>query len=322
MTFPLGSLRAEASPSSGSADTATYTRNPRKRKAQAPQPARWRTQLGIALGGVLWLLALLAMASHNAADPAWSTSGTPGVTRNWAGTVGAYFSDLLLWAFGFSAWWFLFVSARAWLGALARLLRDDAGAAPADPDRPRWLFWLGLVLLLAASCSLEYTRLYHWESRLPGLHAGGVLGYSIAPLSMKALGFAGSGVLWIAALLVGLSLTLKFSWLAVAERIGAWIEGWRELRQERIERAEDRRIGERALREREHVFEVERQIAIDQAPIVIEPHDQRDPGIEARHQGTPEAAVQRAQRHQAAAGRSARCGARPRSRRSRPSRWR
>jgi S-DNA-T family DNA segregation ATPase FtsK/SpoIIIE len=271
MTFPLGSLRAEAGPSSGPADAGTYTRSSRKRKVQAPQPVRWRLQLGIALGGVLWLLALLAMASHNASDPAWSTTGSQSVTHNWAGYVGARFSDLAFFAFGFSAWWLLIVSLRAWLGGLARLLRDESGAGAAgDADRPQWLFWLGLALLLAASCSLEHTRLYQWESRLPG-HAGGALGYLIAPLSMKALGFAGSGVLWIAALLVGLSLTLKFSWLAVAERVGAWIEGLRELRQERIERAEDRRIGERALREREHVFETERQVAIDQAPIVIEP---------------------------------------------------
>jgi len=270
MTFPLGSLRAEAGSSAGPAATGTYTRSARKRKAQAPQPVRWRTQLGIVLAAVVWLLALLAMASHNAADPAWSTSGSQAVTRNWAGYFGARFSDLVFFAFGFSAWWLLLVSLRAWLGALARLLRDDTGSPADDPDRPKGLFWLGLALLLAASCSLEYTRLYQWESHLPG-HAGGVLGYLLAPLSMKALGFAGSGVLWIAALLVGLSLTLKFSWLAVSERIGAWVDGLRELRQERIDRAEDRRIGERAMREREHVFETERQVAIDQVPIVIEP---------------------------------------------------
>ena len=34
------------------------------------------------------------------------------------------------------------------------------------------------ALLLAASSSLEWTRLYHWESRVPGQHAGGVLPYA------------------------------------------------------------------------------------------------------------------------------------------------
>ena len=105
MTFPLGSLRAEAGSSAGPADTGTYTRGARKRKTHAPQPARWRAQLAIVLGAVVWLLALLAMASHNAADPAWSTSGSQPVTRNWAAYVGARFSDLAFFAFGFSAWW-------------------------------------------------------------------------------------------------------------------------------------------------------------------------------------------------------------------------
>ena len=130
-------MRAEAGPSAGSADADTYTRSPRKRKAQAaPQPARWRTQLAIVLGAVVWLLALLAMASHNAADPAWSTSGSQTIARNWAGYVGARFSDLAFFSFGFSAWWLLIVSLRAWLGGLARLLRDESGSPPADGHGP------------------------------------------------------------------------------------------------------------------------------------------------------------------------------------------
>ncbi len=85
------------------------------------------------------------------------------------------------------------------------------------------------------------------------------------------LGFAGSGVLWIAALVVGMSLTLGFSWLALAERIGSVIDGLRERRQLHKEQAEDRRIGEAALVEREQEVEVERQEVVDHLPLVIEP---------------------------------------------------
>src|SRR3989442_752134 len=100
--------------------------------------------------------------------------------------------------------------------------------------------------------------------------AGVVLGYALGKTSMQWLGFAGSGVLWIAALVAGVSMALRFSWLRVAERIGEAIEGLREKRQERIERAEDIRLGELALREREHVVEVERHVIEDHVPIVIE----------------------------------------------------
>jgi S-DNA-T family DNA segregation ATPase FtsK/SpoIIIE len=267
MTFPLGSLGSGAS--AAGADGA-YLRKPARASAaaaHAPTPA-WRAQMAVLVGAALWLLALLALATHDAGDAAFSTSGTSLVTRNRAGVVGAWFSDLAYFVFGYSAWWIMAATLRAWLGALARLLRSDA-ATPA-PRLARWPFWVGLALLLAASCALEWTRLYRWEAHLPD-QAGGVLGVMLGPLSMKWLGFAGSGVLWIASLLAGVSLAFRFSWLALAEAIGARLEGVREQRASRSERAEDQRLGAAALREREHVVEVEKQLQDEHLPIVIEP---------------------------------------------------
>jgi S-DNA-T family DNA segregation ATPase FtsK/SpoIIIE len=71
-------------------------------------------------------------------------------------------------------------------------------------------------------------------------------------------------------LVAGRALAFGFSWVRLAERIGVWVDSLRERRVERIERAEDHRLGEQALREREHVVEVEHQLAEDHAPIVIE----------------------------------------------------
>ena len=42
---------------------------------------------------------------------------------------------------------------------------------------------LGMVLVLAASTALEWTRLYQWEPNIAGGHAGGVLGYSLGVAS-------------------------------------------------------------------------------------------------------------------------------------------
>jgi S-DNA-T family DNA segregation ATPase FtsK/SpoIIIE len=256
MSFPLGSLGAQgASLAQGAA---------------APG-SRWRLQLGVLFGGVAWLLALLALVTHSAADPAWSTSGLGPEVANRVGVLGAWFSDLVLFLFGHSAWWGLLIGARVWLGALAQLLRGPSAPASAiAPARPAWWFWAGVALLFAASCSLEWTRLYRWEAGLPGGHAGGVLGHALGGFSMRMLGFTGSGVLWIAALLVGMSLALRFSWTTVAERLGALLEGLRERRQAKIERAEDIRLGEVALREREQGVETERVHLDEHAPLVIE----------------------------------------------------
>jgi len=251
MTFPLGSLRGDAAGAAG---------------AKTTPPLRLRSQLLLIAGSIAWLLALLAMLTHHAGDPGFSTSGDGETLRNWVGLAGAWGSDFLLFMFGHSAWWLLIVGARVGLASLARQLRghpvpDDVGATAR--------LWFGLAVLLAASCALEWTRLYRFEPLLPG-HAGGVLGYTLGPLSMKWLGFAGSGVLWIAALVVGASLALRFSWLRVAESVGAFAESLRERRQERIERAEDVRLGLEAQRERDERAEVERQIVEDHLPIVIE----------------------------------------------------
>lgn len=265
MTFPLGSLRSDGAPH-------TFATAPGRGDAPMHPPAGWRAQLVLLVTGVLWLLAVLALATHNAADPAFSTSGSAGLPLNKAGAAGAWFSDLAYFVFGYSVWWAAAVSLRAWLGALARVLRSDTGApqAPVAAPRPAWLFWVGLALLLAASSSLEWTRLYQWEGRVAGGHAGGAVGYTLGAWTQNLLGFAGSGVLWIAALVAGVALSLQFSWLRLAERIGAWIESLREKRVERIERAEDARVGEKALREREVVVEVEHRLHEDHLPIVIE----------------------------------------------------
>jgi len=276
MTFPLGSLRAEggSSASAGGAQAAynsTYTRDTSPGLGPAPLPAGWRAQFGVLVGGVLWLLALLALATHQATDAAFSTSGSSVLPLNKVGTLGAWFSDLTFVLLGYSAWWILLIGLRAWLSALARLLRGVEAGHDHHTPASRWLFWVGVLLLLTASTSLEWTRMYEWEPLVAGGRAGGVLGYTLGPLSMKLLGFAGSGVLWIATLVAGLSLAFRFSWLRLAENIGVGFDSLRERRVERIERAEDHRLGEQALREREHLVEVEHLLHEDHAPILIEP---------------------------------------------------
>jgi S-DNA-T family DNA segregation ATPase FtsK/SpoIIIE len=273
MTFPLGSLGADGSATSASGPSAassSYARKPRARNSSTAPVASgggsWRLQLALMGGAVVWLLFVLAMASHSIADPGFSTSGDGSRLHNRIGLLGAWASDLGLFLFGYSVWWLVLVAARSWLGTLARLLR---GESPAVGWRERLRFGGGVLLLMASSTALEWTRLYKLEALLPG-HAGGVLGFALGRASMRWLGFTGSGVLWIAALVVGSSLALGFSWARLADAIGAWVDGLRERRQERRERAEDIRIGQRALAEREHVAEVERQVVEEHEPIVIE----------------------------------------------------
>jgi S-DNA-T family DNA segregation ATPase FtsK/SpoIIIE len=261
MTFPLGSLRGEGA-------------QPASRPAASGHVApHWREQVALLVGAVVWLLALLALATHSAADPGFSTSGNGTPIHNRVGILGAWLSDFAFFVAGYSVWWAVVVGARAWLGALARALRATAIAPPEPlaPAAPAWSMWLGLAMLLTASASLEWTRLYQWEGQVAGGHAGGVLGLVLGRASQNLLGFAGSGVLWIAILVAGASLALRFSWLRVADAIGAAIESLRTRRVERIERAEDARLGAEALRERGELLDAEHELLEQHLPLVIEP---------------------------------------------------
>ncbi len=261
MTFPLGSLRGDGAESASSRDPPPATR------------CTGASRLALLIGAVVWLIALIALTTHSAADPGFSTSGSGGPIHNRAGVLGAWLSDIGFFLAGYSVWWAIVVGARAWLGALARTLRAHSGAPPEAVGHvlPTWTMWLGLALLLAASASLEWTRLYQWEGQVAGGNAGGVIGLVLGRATQNLLGFAGSGVLWIAMLVAGASLALRFSWLRVADSLGAAIESLRTRRVERIERAEDARLGAEAIRERDEVLEVEHELQEQHLPIVIEP---------------------------------------------------
>ncbi len=261
MTFPLGSLGADGT-----------TTAPVRRTAPSAELRRWRHQALLLGGGLVWLLTLLALVTHQATDPGFSTSGQGGPVGNKAGLVGAWVSDLALFLFGYSAWLLMLVALRDWLATLALWLRGPAQDTAADEPAPmpRWIFWVGLALLMTASCGLEWTRLYRLDGALPGGQAGGVLGAVAGGLSMTWLGFAGSGVLWIAAGVLGLSLAMRFSWARVADGLGQRIEGLWQRQAVAREVKEDLRIAEVLTREREQGVEDERAEVQDHAPIFIE----------------------------------------------------
>ena len=158
MTFPLGSLGGSGDSAPAERQPAKTPKTPNATKATnaaglnvvratsaSPGPAapsRWRRQLLLCVGGVGWLLLLLAMLTHNANDAAFTTSGTGLALANKAGLLGARASDLLYFLLGYSAWWLLPVTARAWLTSLANFLRRDLPPMPqGSPVPPRGWFW-------------------------------------------------------------------------------------------------------------------------------------------------------------------------------------
>jgi S-DNA-T family DNA segregation ATPase FtsK/SpoIIIE len=170
------------------------------------------------------------------------------------------------------------VGLRLWLASLAAWLRDEPALKGDEWAEGRWAwlgsapmrrlgFWLLLVLLVAASAVLEWSRLYRFESMLPG-HSGGALGYWLGQLAMRWLGFNGSALLAIAVLVVASAGVFRFSWGLWAENMGRLIDGWWQARKERREADHDLLIGQQAARER---VEEEAAAAIPpwEAPAVV-----------------------------------------------------
>jgi DNA segregation ATPase FtsK/SpoIIIE, S-DNA-T family len=253
-------------------------------QSSAPRPAaaptgfaRFANEMALVAGFVLLAIWLLAMLSYSPLDAAWSTSGTGVAVLNRAGRLGAWIADMSYFLLGYSVWWALAVALRQWLSLLAQRLRGDGlpgegqatGAEHTDVQHHRWTFWLGLALLLYGSCTLEWSRMYRFETLLPG-HGGGVLGYVLGSWSVRWLGFAGSGLVAIALGVVGCALVFRFSWMHVAERLGAWAYSFVEQQREKRELAQDMEIGQQAMREREEVvFEEREEIVQHHAPPVI-----------------------------------------------------
>ncbi|HRK56784.1 MAG TPA: DNA translocase FtsK 4TM domain-containing protein [Burkholderiaceae bacterium] len=216
--------------------------------------ARW------IFAGLLVLAVVVSLASYRPADPGF-THATASAAANLGGRVGAWVADLLFWLFGLSAWVWA-IAGVAWVArGFRRLFRPYA-----DEGLPDWVQAVGLLLLVVGACTLEAVGLRGWQFVLPG-QTGGVLGAFLAAPLLSLLGGVGATVLLLCVSLVGASLYFDFSWMTVAERVGAGVEWviWR-LRQAR-EAKQDRAIGEAAAQARELRAAQARQ-ALEEAPAV------------------------------------------------------
>ncbi|MEG0044733.1 MAG: DNA translocase FtsK 4TM domain-containing protein [Comamonas sp.] len=269
----------------------TYTLNASKAssssksKARATTPRygviRFSQEVLLLIGLLALVFWLTAMLTYSPQDAAWSTSGAgqrPFV-QNWMGRVGAWLADACYFGFGMSIWWLVLASAQTWITSLVRWMRggvnkDGSPIALMPLWRRRFLFWGGLAVLMVASCTLEWTRLYRFESLLPG-PAGGVFGYMMGFNSLKWLGFAGSGLIGICLFVLGAAMVFGFSWGSLAEGLGARLDGLVQFGRERREIAKDVSVGKRAAREREEVVfdrtEGEIRVPVHQPVQIIEP---------------------------------------------------
>ncbi|MDR0736119.1 MAG: DNA translocase FtsK 4TM domain-containing protein [Zoogloeaceae bacterium] len=243
------------------------------------QESRWL------LVGALALFLGMSLWGYHREDPAWSHATGVMVVLNPAGRAGAWVSDVLLYVFGFSAWWWIVLCLMfVWWGyrrlnglgtpktAEARECgREEADTGAKGLDcRAFYLSIAGFILLLSASSALEALRFYAHVPVLPG-NPGGIIGQEIAGFLRALMGNTGATLLLLVAIAVGWSVFVGMSWLWFFERLGAALERIYLWTLAGYERWQDQRIGRSVAEQREAVVEEEKRRGGLKDPVWIEP---------------------------------------------------
>jgi S-DNA-T family DNA segregation ATPase FtsK/SpoIIIE len=247
-------------PSSDHALHSQTARNPLPPKiASLLRESWWLALLGLAL------YLLLILFTYNKADPGWSHSVRAASVGNAGGIAGAYFSDLLLYLFGVSAyWWIIFCAALVAWGF--RRIENVP-----DTDRRSYVVMgIGFLVVIIASSGLEALRLHSLKVLLP-LAPGGVIGAMAGGGFSKMFGFTGGTLILLMMFAAGLSLFSGLSWLVILEKTGGWLESGMLFIAGKWQERQDRRVGEQATIEREEVVEVTRKKLEIHEPVRIEP---------------------------------------------------
>ena len=229
--------------------------------------ARWFAFAALAL------YLFLILVTYSAADPGWSHSATVSSLGNRGGRFGAWLADVLLSVFGFSAYWLIVLFASRVAVGYRALVRSKLLPNDAAPPEPIWIHLAGFVVLLVASCGLEYFRmsgavaLHHALPQGPG----GVIGHEEVRFLVGAFGMTGATLALLVLFAGGFSLFTGWSWLLIAERVGGFLEGSVMLFKRKREAAEDRAVGATAAVVREEAVVQERVRIVEAPPIRIEP---------------------------------------------------
>ncbi len=214
------------------------------------------------LAGAAYLV--LVLATYSKSDPGWSHASSSPLIQNAGGRFGAWIADLLLYLFGFSAYWWVLLLVYAVVWGFRRL----DGRSLSD-RRPFVLALIGFLVLLLASSGIEALRFYSLRVELP-LAPGGMLGTLVGQGIAGTLGYTGATLLLLTAWAIGASLFTGVSWLVAAEGVGRALEWAYGFTVNRWQAWKDRKAGEVAAVKREAVVEAKREVVVHE-PIRIEP---------------------------------------------------
>ncbi|HEY9042048.1 MAG TPA: DNA translocase FtsK 4TM domain-containing protein [Rheinheimera sp.] len=169
-------------------------------------------EVGLIVFSGFGLFLLLALLSFDPADPSWSQTGYQTSVHNYAGPIGAWLADLLLFSFGWIAYLIPFLVALS-----GYLLFKRFHDLMSLDYLILGLRIIGLVLTLltaTAISSMNFNDIFYFSS-------GGVIGDVVSGALLPYFNFIGTILLLLCGFATGLTLMTGISWLTVADALGA-----------------------------------------------------------------------------------------------------
>ena len=182
--------------------------------AISPRLARLGREILVIAFAALTLYLLVCLLSYSQQDESFTFTGGSDDVRNLGGRFGAWFSDLVLHAFGYSAYLFpLIFGLLSWRTQRYRK----------EPPAPyvRFVHTIGVVLAVLSACGLEQI---HFAREIAGLtfEAGGWVGSLSGAWLLESFGIVGATVIFLVMLVAGVSWALDVSWFTIMDQIGKW----------------------------------------------------------------------------------------------------
>ncbi len=164
--------------------------------------------------GAIAIYMLISLLTFNPADPGWAYSASTEHVTNAGGIVGAWFSSLFLFYFGYLA--YLFPAMTLYVGWLIFQGRQQNMALNL---RRLLVRTSGFLLTLVTGAGIATLHFTDPSGYLP-TNPGGILGDIVATLLVTPFNFLGATLFLLALFLTAISLFTGLSWFSLMDAVG------------------------------------------------------------------------------------------------------
>ena len=167
--------------------------------------------LVIALGAFSAYL-LVCLVSYSSSDPGYTHTGVSNDVQNLGGRFGAWFSDLVLNALGYSAYFLpILFGVVCW-----RLLR---GSDSEGMGYSKLVHGAGMIFVLLSACGIEFLHYFSWSRTMP-FESGGWIGMLAGAWASDSFGIVGATVVFLVVFIAGISWSMDVSWFTIMDKVG------------------------------------------------------------------------------------------------------